>query len=190
MSGTFWLVERGQAEGFDPPVYYATHGSKTKWTGAATLAVPFESKADAELFINHQLDGTGITARAVEHAWFAQSAPADGGLMALDELQRYTAMVNVNGAIHFVVDDKGKWVLFSQLAARRDDGGLREAVESSMNDAGLGTQERLARARARIRAALDQWGWSGHEGETGAHGAEVLDLLADHIIAALAGIPV
>ncbi len=44
-----------------------------------------------------------------------RSAPDTIDVDVLARAQRYTAMVNVNGAIHFVTDDEGKWVLFSQL---------------------------------------------------------------------------
>ncbi len=65
-----WLIERGLPEGFTPPVYYGTYTATTKWTTDAFLAVRFESKADAELFIEHQ----DLPARAVEHGFIRESA--------------------------------------------------------------------------------------------------------------------
>ena len=61
-----WLIERGQPEGIDPPVYYSTYAAKTKWTPDANLAVRFTSKADAEAFIE---DRWGFISRAVEHGF-------------------------------------------------------------------------------------------------------------------------
>lgn len=70
---TFWLVERGQSEGFVPPVYYASYASKTKWTSSVAEAVRFASRSDAALFIDRQFDGTGITARPVEHGFLDEA---------------------------------------------------------------------------------------------------------------------
>lgn len=68
---TYWLIERGQPEGFDPPRWWAWYG---RWEADASRAEKFVSRASAEGFIASEFIPQ---ARATEHMFVSQAPFGD-----------------------------------------------------------------------------------------------------------------
>lgn len=70
-----WLVERGQSEGFTPPVYYGSYAAGPQvWTSDAFKAVRYASGAEADEWIAKHVTPRGIGARAVEHGFTSRDS--------------------------------------------------------------------------------------------------------------------
>jgi len=66
-----WLIERGQAQHQDPPIWWASNRVVGEWTSEANLAVGFCRKSDAET-VGQMLPHLGRINLAwvvVEHIW-------------------------------------------------------------------------------------------------------------------------
>lgn len=77
---TFWLIERGQAEGFDPPEYYTGTtefgailggGVEHGWTTSVTEAMRFVGDAEKP---KAERIAASLGVRVVQHGWFAARA--------------------------------------------------------------------------------------------------------------------
>lgn len=70
---SFWVVERGQPEGFTPPEYIAdvSYFDGERWTSDIHAASKWDTEDDAQKWI----DAYGIAGRPVSHGWMER---ADG----------------------------------------------------------------------------------------------------------------
>lgn len=66
-----WLIERGQAQHQDPPIWWAGRRVVGEWTSDANLAIGFCRKSDAETvgMMMSQLGSISLAWAVVEHAW-------------------------------------------------------------------------------------------------------------------------
>ena len=80
VSDTAWLVERGQREGQDPPLWVNTLG---EWTRDAWKAQRFRTRCDAEDYIGSRIGIRGMDGKPLHGHDFAAHA-VEHGFMRLD----------------------------------------------------------------------------------------------------------
>ena len=68
---TGWLIERGQAQHQDPPLWWAGNRAVGAWTDQAGIAIRFARKQDA-IIVGKMMPHLGAFEQmwtVVEHAW-------------------------------------------------------------------------------------------------------------------------